>query len=87
MHRIYINVNVHGNVGRSNHASLGVTLNLSPIVAGFEVAEFTSSPELIRMTFMRIYLDLIGEAFSGVRPWFRILIWNLVELWSDLSPW
>ena len=29
---------VHGNVGRSDHASLGVALNLSPTVAGFDVA-------------------------------------------------
>ena len=28
----------HGNVGRSDHASLGVVLNLSPTVAGFDVA-------------------------------------------------
>ena len=32
------NVNVQGNVRRSDHASFGVTLNLSPIVAGFDVA-------------------------------------------------
>ena len=32
------NVHVHGNVGRSDHASLGVALNLSPAVAGFDVA-------------------------------------------------
>ena len=31
-------VHVHGNIGRSDHASLGVALNLSPTVAGFEVA-------------------------------------------------
>ena len=31
-------MNVHGNVGRSNHALLGVTFNLSPTVAGFDVA-------------------------------------------------
>ena len=31
-------VHVHGNVGRSDHASLGVTLNLSPTFAGFDVA-------------------------------------------------
>ena len=36
------------------------------------------------MPFVRLYLDLIGEVFSGVRPWFRILIWKSVELWSDL---
>ena len=29
---------VHGNVGRSDHVSLGVSLNLSPAVAGFDVA-------------------------------------------------
>ena len=32
------NVNVLGNVGRSDHASLGVMLNLSPTVAGFDIA-------------------------------------------------
>ena len=32
------NVHVHGNVGRSDHASLGVTLKLSITVAGFDVA-------------------------------------------------
>ena len=32
------NVHIHGNVGRSDHASLGVALNLSPAVAGFDVA-------------------------------------------------
>ena len=32
------NVHVHGNVGRSDHASLGGALNLSPAVAGFDVA-------------------------------------------------
>ena len=31
-------VHVHGNVGRSDHASLGVALNLSPTIAGFDVA-------------------------------------------------
>ena len=31
-------MHVHGNVGRSDHASFGVTLNLSPAVAGFDVA-------------------------------------------------
>ena len=50
-------------------------------------AEFPSSLELIAMSFVRLYLDLIREAFSGVRLWFTILIWNSVELWSDLSPW
>ena len=31
-------VHVHDNIGRSDHASLGVALNLSPTVAGFDVA-------------------------------------------------
>ena len=30
-------VHVHGNIGRSDHASLGISLNLSPAVAGFDV--------------------------------------------------
>ena len=39
------------------------------------------------MPFVRLYLDLIREAFSGVRPWFRIFIWKSLELWSDLFSW
>ena len=31
------NVHVHGNVGTSDHALLGVALNLSSAVAGFDV--------------------------------------------------
>ena len=31
------NANVHRNVGKSDHASLGVKLNLSPTVAGFDI--------------------------------------------------
>ena len=31
-------MNVQGNAGRSDHASLGVKLNLSPTVAGFDLA-------------------------------------------------
>ena len=31
-------VHVHGNVGSFYHASLGVALNLSPTIAGFDVA-------------------------------------------------
>ena len=78
-------VHVHGNVGRSDHASLGVTLNLSPTVAGFDVARRVSPqvPELIGMPFVRHCLDLTGEVFSGVRPWFRILIGKSVELWRE----
>ena len=32
------NVRVQGNVGGADHAALGVALNLSPTVAGFDVA-------------------------------------------------
>ena len=31
-------MHVHGNVGRSDHALLGVALNISPTVPGFDVA-------------------------------------------------
>ena len=31
-------VHVDGNIGRSDHAPIGVALNLSPAVAGFDVA-------------------------------------------------
>ena len=44
------------------------------------LAGFLSSPELIGMLFARLYLDLIEKVFSGVQPWFRILIGKLVEL-------
>ena len=44
------------------------------------VAGFLSSPELIGMLFATLYLDLIEKVFSGVQPWFRILIGKLVEL-------
>ena len=40
------NVHVHGNVGRSDHVSLGVALNLSPAVAGFDVARRVSLKSL-----------------------------------------
>ena len=39
------------------------------------------------MPFVRLCLDLTGEVFSGVRPWFRILIGKSVELWSDSFQW
>ena len=56
------NVHVHGNVGRSDHASLGIALNLSPTVAGFDVARrVPPSPELIGMPFVRLCMDITGE--------------------------
>ena len=59
------NVNVHGNDGRTDHASLEVTLNLSPTVAGFDAAcRVPLSPELIGMSFVRLNLDLIGKKFQ-----------------------
>ena len=42
-------VHVHGNVGRSDHASLGVTLNLSPNVVGFDVARSRRVPLMSRV--------------------------------------
>ena len=61
-------MHVKGNIGRSDHSSLGVTLNISPTIAGFDVARTVhASPELIGMPFVRLYLDLIGEVFSGIR--------------------
>ena len=83
------NVHVHGNVGRSDHASLGVALNLSPAVAGFDVARRVPPKvqKLIGMPFVRLCLDLTGEVFSGVRPWFTILTEKSVELWSDSFQW
>ena len=65
-------VHVHGNVGRSDHSSLGVALNLSLPVP-------LKSRVIIGMPFVRLCLDLTGEVFSGVRPWFRILIGRSVE--------
>ena len=39
------------------------------------------------MPFVRLCLDLTGEVFSGVRPWFAILTEKSVELWSDSFQW
>ena len=81
-------VHVHGNAGRLDHASLLFALNFLPTVAGFDVARrVPSSPELIGMPFVRLCLDLTGKVFSGVQPWFRILMGKLVELWSDSFQW
>ena len=52
-------VHVHGNVGRSDHVSLGITLNLLPIVAGFDVA--------IRVPLnSRVNWNDVCEALSGL---------------------
>ena len=53
------NVNVHGNVGRSDHALLGVTMNLSPTVAGFNVARRVPLRS-------RVNWDAVCEALSGL---------------------
>ena len=52
-------VHVHGNVGRSDHASLGVALNLSPSVAGFDVARRVPLKS-------RVNWNAICEALSGL---------------------
>ena len=52
------NVDVQGNVGRSDHALLGVTFNLSPTVVGFDV---TCSVPLK----LRVNLNDVCEALSG----------------------
>ena len=81
-------VHVHGNVGKSDHASLGVALNLSPTVAGFNIARRVPLKSKVNWNaVMRLCLDLTGEVFSGVRPWFKILIEKSVELWSDSFQW
>ena len=51
------------------------------------LAGFSWSQELIGMPFVRLCLDLTGEVFSRVRPWFTILIEKSVELWSDSFQW
>ena len=53
------NVHVHGNVGRSEHASLGVALNLSPAVAGFDVARRVPLKS-------RVNWNAVCEALSGL---------------------
>ena len=53
------NVHVHGNVGRSDHASLGVALNLSPAVAGFDVARRVPLKS-------RVNWNAVCEALSGL---------------------
>ena len=53
------NVHVHGNVGRSDHVSLGVALNLSPAVAGFHVARRVPLKS-------RVNWNAVCEALSGL---------------------
>ena len=52
------NVHVHGNVCRSDHASLGVALNLSPAVTGFDIARRVPLKS-------RVNWNAICEALSG----------------------
>ena len=52
-------VQVHGNIGRSDHASLGVALNLSPAVAGFDVARRVPLKS-------RVNWNAVCEALSGL---------------------
>ena len=52
-------MHVHGNVGRSDHASLGVALNLSPAVAGFDVARRVPLKS-------RVNWNAVCEALSGL---------------------
>ena len=61
-------VHVHGNVGRSDHASLRVALNLSLIVAGFDVARRVPLKS-------RVNWNAVCEAVSGLnwRSIFRSL--------------
>ena len=58
-------MHVHGNVGRSSHASLGVAFNISPTVAGFKVARRVPLKS-------RINWNAICEALSGLN-WRSIL--------------
>ena len=53
------NVHVHGNVGRSDHASFRVALNLSPAVAGFDVARWVPLKS-------RVNWNAFCEALSGL---------------------
>ena len=52
-------VHVHGNIGRSDHASLWVALNLSPTVAGFDVARRVPLKS-------RVNWNAVCEALSGL---------------------
>ena len=52
-------VHVHGNIGRSDHASIGVALNLSPTVARFDVACRVPVKS-------RVNCNAVCEALSGL---------------------
>ena len=52
-------MHVLGNIGRSDHASLGVSLNLSPTVAGFDVARRVPLKS-------RVNWNAVCEALSGL---------------------
>ena len=52
-------MHVHGNVGRSDHVLLGVALNLSPTVAGFDV----DSRVFLKS---RVNWNAVCEALSGL---------------------
>ena len=52
-------MHVHVNVGRSDHASLGVSLNLSSTVAGFDVARRVPLKS-------RVNWNAVCEALSGL---------------------
>ena len=54
-------VHVDGNIGRSDHASLGVALNLSPTVTGFDVAHRVPLK-------YRVNWNAVCEALSGLNP-------------------
>ena len=81
------NVNLRGNVVRSDNYLELRWIYHRLLLDSMYLAGFSSSPELIGMPFVRLYLDLIGEVFSEVRQWFRIFIWKSEELWSDLFLW
>ena len=59
------NGKVQGNVGMSDHVSLGVTLNISPTVAGFDVARSVPLKS-------RVNWKAVCEAQSGLN-WRSIL--------------
>ena len=52
-------VHVHGNAHKSDHASLGIALNLSPAVAGFDV------PRRVPLKF-RVNWNAVCDALSGL---------------------
>ena len=57
-------MHVHGNIGRSDHASLGVVLNLSPTVAGFDVARRV--PFKSRVNLNAVCRDMSGNNWRSI---------------------